>query len=223
MSESSNHSSKYESRRDEIVDVAAALFARQGYAGTGVVDIGNAAGLGKGGLYYYIGSKEALLVEIHERVMAPLLDNARRVVALDIAAPARLRLLSEVLLTAIMSRLDHVWVFLHEHRSLVGDDLQQFRARRREFEDHISAVMREAVEEGSLVIDDVRLATLAFLGMHNYTYQWVHTDGPLGPQELSAAYCRILFGGMATPTLDLDAVEADAAAHRSVISDPTGT
>jgi hypothetical protein len=56
--------SQFASRRDEIVDLAAHPFATKGYAATGIRDIGEAAQLARGALYYYIESKESLLGEI---------------------------------------------------------------------------------------------------------------------------------------------------------------
>ncbi|WP_030621990.1 TetR/AcrR family transcriptional regulator, partial [Streptomyces fulvoviolaceus] len=62
------HGPDFEVRRQKIIDTAAELFARQGYAATSVNDLGRAVGLAKGALYYYIGSKENLLIEIQSRV-----------------------------------------------------------------------------------------------------------------------------------------------------------
>src|SRR5690242_2386296 len=102
---------KYYRKREQVVDVAVELFSRNGYASTGVADIGAAAGLARGALYYYIGSKEALLAEIHDRVMDPLLAEASAIAEADIGFQARLRLLSESLLRQIVHRQHHVWVF----------------------------------------------------------------------------------------------------------------
>lgn len=222
MGEPYTTTENFEERRREIVDIAAKLFARNGYAATGVVELSRAAGLAKGSLYYYIGSKEALLPEIHERVMGPLIEDARYVLALDARPEVRLRLLSEVLLRAIVSRLDHVWVFLHEHRALRGDHLQQFRVRRREFEDLLTELLEEGVADGSFRIEDVRLTTLAFLGLHNYTYQWVRPDGRYGAEELSAHYCRLFLEGIAGPDVDVDVLESDVQALRDTLPNSFG-
>jgi AcrR family transcriptional regulator len=57
-------------REREILDAAAEIFHRQGYADTSVQDVADAVGILKGSLYYYIDSKEDLLfrvlVEVHE-------------------------------------------------------------------------------------------------------------------------------------------------------------
>lgn len=53
-----------ESRRDQIVAAAAALFAAQGYHATSMQEIGQRVGLLKGSLYAHVVSKEELLLEI---------------------------------------------------------------------------------------------------------------------------------------------------------------
>jgi AcrR family transcriptional regulator len=51
-------------RRKAIVDAAIAHFAREGYRGTGIAAIAEAAGVTTGGLLHHFGSKEGLLVEV---------------------------------------------------------------------------------------------------------------------------------------------------------------
>ena len=45
------------------------LFTRCGYHATGIAELCEVNGLGKGAFYHYIKSKEELLAAIHDRVM----------------------------------------------------------------------------------------------------------------------------------------------------------
>src|SRR3546814_9178391 len=60
-------SEKWTARREAIVDTSAQVFARQGYHATGIVELCEANGLGKGEIYNYIGSKEELLARSEEQ------------------------------------------------------------------------------------------------------------------------------------------------------------
>lgn len=190
---------RYYENRERVVDIAVELFSRNGYANTGVADVGDAAGLARGALYYYIGSKDALLAEIHDRVLDPLLAEAEAIAALEGDFRLRIRLLSESLLWQIVNRKEHVWVFLHEYRQLQGEFRERFREKRRRFENHIRDVLAEGRRSGALRVQDVDLATLAFLNLHNYTYQWVGGREGLGVEELSTFYCEIFLNGILTP------------------------
>lgn len=58
-----------ESRREEILKVAADLFAKHGYAGTDTQLLADELGVGKGTLYRYFSSKEDLFLATVDRVM----------------------------------------------------------------------------------------------------------------------------------------------------------
>lgn len=206
------HGPDFEIRRQKIIDTAASLFARQGYAATSINDLGRAVGLAKGALYYYIGSKENLLIEIQSRVMDPLLARARQIAALDAAPLLRMRLLSESLLTIILRRLDHIWVYEHDYRSLTpGEYLDTLLGQRADFEQLVTGLLKEAVEDGSFRAIEPRLATLQFLNLHNHTYQWVKPAGRWDAAFLSREYCATLFRGFGAADGDLSEVEERAA------------
>jgi AcrR family transcriptional regulator len=188
---------QYQERRTEIVDMAAALFSRNGYDATSIRQIGEAAQLARGALYYYIDSKESLLAEIHDRVMDPLLSQTGHIISLRASATARLRMLSEVLLQLVIEYRDHVWVFLHEYRALTGERREEFRNKRVQYEKLIMQLLDEGVSRGEFDIEDVRTTMLTFVGMHNYTYTWVHSAGHVDAAKLSELYCNIFFSGIA--------------------------
>ncbi len=58
-------------RQTEVLQLAAGLFARDGYAATTVRDIADAAGILSGSLYHHFRSKEA----IADAVLRPFLDE----------------------------------------------------------------------------------------------------------------------------------------------------
>ena len=56
------------SSRDKILDTAEPLFARSGFAGVGLREVAERAGLGKSSLFYHFPSKLKLYVAVLERV-----------------------------------------------------------------------------------------------------------------------------------------------------------
>src|ERR671929_937846 len=56
--------------RDQILDAAEQLFARQGFAATTIKQIGAAAGVNSALLYYYFDDKETLYREMIRRIMS---------------------------------------------------------------------------------------------------------------------------------------------------------
>jgi AcrR family transcriptional regulator len=201
------HGPGYEVKRQQIIDIAAELFARNGYTATGIAEIGKATSLAKGALYYYIGSKEKLLVEIQSRVLTPLLAAGRRILALDEDPVLRLRLLSETLLDVIFRRLDHIWVYEHDYRHLHGANKIELKRQRREFEQIVQELLAAAMASGAFREMDPHLAVLQFLNMHNHTYQWARPAGPWDASFLSREYCATLFCGFRREDYDMTGLE----------------
>ena len=192
----SQHSRKWQARRDAIVDTSARLFARRGYHATGITELCQANDLGRGALYHYIGSKEELLVAIHDQVMDEVMTCAARVAATGGSASAQLAMHGAELLDVIHRYPDHVWVFLHEFPALTGERGAQFRDRRRAYEECIEAVLRAGVESGEFRELDPWVTARAWLGMHNYSYLWLHPGGRLSARDVASPFVEIFLHGI---------------------------
>ena len=193
-------SPKWQERRQAIIDTSAPVFARRGYHATSTAELCAANDLGKGALYHYIGSKEELLAAIHDRVMDEVMAGADRVTRAGGSPSAQLAMLGDELLDVIHRYPDHVWVFLHEFPALTGARADQFRGRRREYERRVEAVVRAGVDTGEFRDLDPRLTTLAWLGMHNYTYLWLKPGGPLSARDVAKPFAEIFMRGIEGPT-----------------------
>jgi TetR/AcrR family transcriptional regulator, cholesterol catabolism regulator len=194
--DASRRSPNWQTRRDAIIDTSARVFAQNGYHATGLTELCAANGLGKGTLYHYIGSKEALLAAIHDRVMDEVMAGADRVAAAGGSPSQKLSMLGDELLDVIHRYPDHVWVFLHEFPALTGDRAEQFRLRRREYERRVEAVLRAGIDAGEFRDVDPRLTALAWLGMHNYTYLWLKPGGRLSARDVAKPFADIFIGGI---------------------------
>jgi AcrR family transcriptional regulator len=191
---------KWHARRQLIVDTSAKLFARHGYHATGLFELCAANELGRGAFYYYIGSKEDLLAAIHDRVMDEVMLSADRVARAGGSPSEQLTALGDELLDIIARYPDHVWVFLHEFRALTGDRAKHFRRRRREYELRVEAVLRAGVESGEFRDDlDPWLTSLAWLGLHNYTYMWFKPNRRLSAHDVATAFADLVLAGISRP------------------------
>jgi len=195
----SPRSPKWEARRQAIIDTSARLFARQGYHATGITELCAANDLGKGALYHYIGSKEEILAAIHDRVMDEVMAGAERVSEASGSPSAQLAKLGEELLDVINRYPDHVWVFLHEFHALTGENTDQFRGRRREYERLVESILRAGVKSGDFRDIDPWLTARAWLGMHNYTYLWLQAGGRVSAGDVAKPFHEIFVRGIEKP------------------------
>src|SRR3954453_165809 len=208
------------SRREELMRVAARLFAEQGYQGTSLADLAEELGIQKPSLYHHIASKEDLLWEVAvegARAFPEGLDAA------PAGAPAaeRIRLALRAHLSVVAGQLDVATVFVREWRYLEGERRERFlgerrryeeRGRglfrdggeggeRRRYEERVRDLFRDGVEGSELRTDlDVSTAALLFLSAANWAYTWLHAGS--GTDALAdRLYAAVLDGmrGYATP------------------------
>jgi AcrR family transcriptional regulator len=177
---------KYERRQQEVIEIAAALFARRGFQATTMDELSDATGLQSGGLYHYIGSKQKLLFEIFQQLMDPLLEQAAAIESSEAPAEAKLRTLVRAWLTHIETHLDHMSVFAQERHAIEREpEWEDVRASRDAFE----AILARLLHANG--IDD-RLQHFALLGMVNHTATWVNPSGRLTAAQIADGYCDLI-------------------------------
>lgn len=84
--------------RENILDAAEDLFARQGFAATSLREVAEVVGANPAMVHYYFGSKEALLRQVLERISEPL---AATLAEMKSAGHVRSENLVGLLLTAL--------------------------------------------------------------------------------------------------------------------------
>ena len=95
------------SRRDAILDAAAAVFARKGYAAARIIEVARAAGVGKGTIYEYFPSKEALFFAVFEAMMRAAGDEVSALAQeLEGSFDERMAHLSDRMIQTWLDRLD---------------------------------------------------------------------------------------------------------------------
>lgn len=181
--------------KQRILRTAAELFARNGYHATGLSELGEAVGLGRGALYYHIGSKETLLYELSVRHVEEMVAYGEQVLASPLGAEERFRRLSRKLMRVIADNLPELTVFFREINSFSGERRDQMHDLRARFEGVWLQVLGEGEDEGLFQHGDA-LTVKAVLGMHNYSYLWIDPGGSLSPEEVADKFCDLLLHGL---------------------------
>lgn len=190
-----------ESTRERILRVAAEKFAEKGFHGTGVAELGDAAGIKRGALYYHIGSKEDLLFHLSRRHVEEALVRGEAVVAEAVGAVEKFRLLVREHLRTLAARRSEVIVVIHEMHALTGERAKKFKRLRAQYEQLFEKIMREGVEEGVFRSAD-RIEVLGVLSMLNYTYVWLDPNGPVPVDEIADRLANLILHGAQLPERD---------------------
>jgi len=181
-------------RREELVSIAARLFAERGYHGTSMADLAEAMGVQKGSLYSLTDSKQELLVVI-TRDGAASFHRALDGVPDDSEPLERVRLALRAHLGVVAAQVSAATVFTREWRFLDEPERSSFRAERRRYEERWSALLREAAERGALRADlDAEAVVLLVLSAANWAYTWIHAD--TDTEALADRFFAILSDGV---------------------------
>jgi AcrR family transcriptional regulator len=181
-------------RREELVSVAARLFADRGYHGTSMADLAEAMGVQKGSLYSLTESKQELLVVI-TREGAATFHAALDAVPDDAEPLERIRLALRAHLGVVAAQVSAATVFTREWRFLDEPERSTFRAERRRYEERWRELLRDAAERGALRSDlDVEAAVLLVLSAANWAYTWMKPRADTG--ELADRFFAILLDGV---------------------------
>jgi AcrR family transcriptional regulator len=190
---------KGEDTRARILTSSADLFARHGYHGTGLAELLEAVGLGKGGFYHHISSKEQLLLEIMLDPVDRVLVSSDRILAGDADAVTKLRQLGTDLGQAMAADLAAWTVFLREHNALGQAGKEKVLERRQAYLDRWRRVLEDGVAEGRF--RDLDLAFVeSVLGLFIYTFVWNRDQS--SPEALTESIMGVLMHGVCVPACD---------------------
>jgi AcrR family transcriptional regulator len=185
-------------RQQDILKVAARMFAEQGYERTTLEMIADELGFSKPSLYYYVKSKEDVLAHIFQEIFQGILDRIQVDISPDMSAIQRLQRLIIVYVTHACTYPEGRILFLYESHllSICNPEMLDLRDRyQRQVEDAIS----EGIQQEVFHVSHARLATLAIVGALHAVPLWYTPDGLLSPVEIGEYYSRILIGGLTTP------------------------
>lgn len=117
-----------ESRKQQIRAAAVRCFVRRGFSATRLLDIARAAGLSKGGVYFYYNTKDALFEDVLEAQRARLEQRWSQAPSSDEAVEASLRRLIIAHLGGIEddpedTRLSHLLISMASQEGSFRDKL----------------------------------------------------------------------------------------------------
>ena len=174
-------------RRRQILEIAAQLFARKGYRGTSMRDIGEQAGVLGGSLYHHIKSKDALFIELHNAA----LDEAERIIAQAVAAQtdpwARLEAACIALLEIQLDPNSLTLPMMNDFREVPDETRGQLVKRRDAFE----GLFKELVEALPLPATfDRSIYRNLLLSQLNTAADW-YRPGRLNPADMGRQVAAI--------------------------------
>jgi AcrR family transcriptional regulator len=186
-------------RREEILSAAADLFARRGFHGVSIDDIGAAVGISGPGIYRHFPGKEAVLSDMLLRISQQLLDEGSRRVVAAPDAPAALDALLRWHIDFALSQPALITVQGQELGNVSPPARRQIRRLQRLYVEEWVTVLSEMIPQAPQA--RLRTATHAAFGLLNST--------PHSASELSTETMADLLYTMAHAALTAAAPQPD--------------
>lgn len=182
---------------ERLLAEATRLFAKQGFDRTSVQEIVEAAGVTKGAMYHYFGSKDDLLHEIYGRVLRDQTERLEKFAAGEAPAARRLRdAAADVVITTI-ENMDDVKIFGQSMHLLSPAKQRAVRAERRRYHEQFRALVEEGQRDQEFRTDvPADLVVDYFFGSVHHLDVWYRRNGKLSPADVAEHYANLLLSSL---------------------------
>ena len=187
-------------RRDELLKIAAQLFAERGFRNTTVRDIADAAGILSGSLYHHFDSKESMVDEILQTFQSQLFAAYDEVLASGLSPRQKIEAAVRLSFEAIDEHHHEVAIFQNEADWLsgLGERFAYLADRNAQSRQVWLTLLTDGVASGALKPDvDVELAYRFIRDTVWVAVRWDRPGGGLSAEAVADQYLSILLDGIA--------------------------
>ena len=186
------------SRRDELLELAATMFAERGLRATTVRDIADSAGILSGSLYHHFASKEEMVDEVLRGFLDWLFVRYQHIVDTEPNPLERFKGLFMASFDAIEHRHAQVVIYQDEAKRLSSHPrfsyVDEMNKRQRQM---WVDVLQHGIGEGYFRPDlDVDLVYRFIRDTTWVSVRWYQPGGPLTAEQVGRQYLSIVLGGI---------------------------
>jgi AcrR family transcriptional regulator len=186
-------------RRDEILAIAAELFADRGFAATTVREIADAAGILSGSLYHHFDSKESMADELVRELLERVIAVYRGIVEAGDEPVRTLRGLVRAAFATIAGDRATVALMVNEWNLFVQyPRFAYLRDMEEETERLWVGVLERGIRSGAFRGDlDARMFYRLVRDSIWVSVRWYRANGPDTADEIADSYVDVWLGGIA--------------------------
>jgi AcrR family transcriptional regulator len=187
------------SRREELLAIAAELFAQRGFKNTTVRDIADAAGILSGSLYHHFDSKESMVDEILSTFQTELFRQYDEVASSDLDAREKFEAVIRISFDAIHDHHSEVAIYQNDAGYLSEfDRFGYLHDRNVQLRKLWVGLLEEGVQSGAFRPDlDTEVVYRFIRDTVWVAVRWYRPGGDLSAHEVADQYLSILLDGIA--------------------------
>ena len=186
---------KQETRKEEIVRVAAKLFKEKGYSAISMRDLASAMGIRAASLYNHINSKQDILKDIIISIAEQFTEGMSEILTSDRSNIEKLKQIIELHVNISshnangMASLNNDWMHLE-------DQLDYYMELRRNYEDNFRVILKNGIESNEIKGSKPEIMLFSMLSTLRSLYLWIPKKEDLNPKELTSSLNEILINGI---------------------------
>jgi len=177
--------------QEEILAVAARLFAERGYRAVTIDDIGASLDYTKSVVYYYFTSKNEILWQIFQRIYDTYYAGVSEIRARGLPPAEALALIIRKHELNVMEQRDWTAIYFREESELTDQQRKEIAKKKRGYDSMIEQVYEAGMNAGIFRRMPAHIAVSGLLGMCNWLYVWYKEQGAFSAEQI-AGYCADL-------------------------------
>lgn len=184
-----------ELKRNDIREIAARVFARNGFERTTIRGIAKEGNISAASIYYYFENKEELLYQILDETMSTGLELITGVADKELDKKEQLmEILQMHTMTAI--NFDKMKLLVHEQDCLTPEHRDALRLKQKQYMSRLTEVFESLKKNNQMRDLDPKVCAFAFFGMVSWAYRWFNPDGEMSTRQLAEHFSKIFTQGI---------------------------
>lgn len=182
-------------KKEAVTRAAVKMFNERGFHATTFDEVAASLGVSKPTIYHYLGTKEEVLLECVSRGISELKEAADHAAGEPGTGLDRLRV---YLVRYVQINMDDFGrcVIRTLEEGLTPDSATRFRELKRQVDNSLRSMIRDAMDDGSLAKGDVKIVAFTVAGALNWPARW-YRPGPTEEREaLAKTMVDLLFAGI---------------------------
>ena len=179
---------KISPRKLVILREAACLFREKGYMASTLRELAKRSGVQGGSIYHHFSSKQEILYQIMDYTMTNLLFNLKESIKREKDPVEKLKKAIRFHIEYHVKNPDETNVTDSEIRSLMKGKYDRIVRKRRNYEKIFRQILEEGIKSGVMVVNDIKLVTIAILQMCTGISYWFKENGYLTMEEIADEY-----------------------------------
>ncbi|MBB5319770.1 TetR/AcrR family transcriptional regulator [Marinobacter oulmenensis] len=184
-------------KSEALLREAVSAFNQKGFYATSLEDIANSMGVTKAALYHYFPSKHALLFEAFKEALRVAFESLEIAQQSGRTGLEKLQFSIQRYLEVALGELSRCVILTEEH-ALLDEDRAEIVKQRDQYEHALRDMVREGINDGSIIPCDPKLAIFSIFGAVNWVPKWFTEMGDWSNVQLSQAMAQLLCRSIAS-------------------------